>query len=228
MLRRVGQLEIAFVIGVACLLVQAQQPKVNSPVQPRIELPAVLQQKIVAGSTAVGTEVRAKLTIATLVNGVVLPDGAVITGRVEKSLAKTADSLAHLKIKFESAHWKTGDLKLEIYLVGSYYPIEFQTPADQVSGAHAEVGVMVGGSPAVGRGRNGIPPSDAETPQDDPTDPRPNITHSEVSNHSVRIKNVDTAVATDGGLEITSNERNLKLNKGIIYSLQSAGAAPAK
>jgi hypothetical protein len=227
MLRWVNQFEIAFMLGVACSLAQAQQPKMSSPVQLRIELPAVLQQKVVAGSTAVGTEVRAKLSIATLVNGVVIPDGAVITGKVEESFAKTADSPAHLKIKFESAHWKNGDTTLELYLAGSYYPIEFQGPTDDLSG-HGQVGVIVGGNPALGRQTNGLPQRDTETPQDDPTDPRPNVPHSEMSKHSVRIKNVDTAVAPDGSLEITSKERSLKLDKGVIYSLQSALPVPAK
>ncbi len=38
-----------------------------------LDLPIVMQQKVAAGKTLVGTKVQAKLAAATLLNGVVLP-----------------------------------------------------------------------------------------------------------------------------------------------------------
>ena len=46
--------------------------------------------------------------MATLMDGVVIPQDAVISGHVEQSVAKTADAPSLLKIKFESARWKKG------------------------------------------------------------------------------------------------------------------------
>jgi hypothetical protein len=65
---------------------------------------------------------------------------------------------------------------------------------------------------------------DASRPNTFP-DPRPDTSISEVSTHWVRMEKVDTAAAPDGGLQITSTERNLKLDKGTIYLLRGAPAA---
>jgi hypothetical protein len=201
----------------------AQQAATPSTSVSHLELPVELQQKIVAGSTAVGTPVRAKLTLATLVNGAVIPDGAIITGKVEESVAKNADSPSRLKIHFESAHWKNGGAPLSLFLAGSYYPIEITTTRNDESGMHGEVGVTMGGmQPGMPRAPTGVPTADASRNDDTMPDPQGTITTSEVSKHWVRIKGVDTATGADGSLEITSKERNIKLDKGVTYSIQNA------
>ncbi len=48
-----------------------------------------MRQNVVAGKTPVGTKVEAKLTIATLVKGTVIPEGAVFSGEVVDSVAKS-------------------------------------------------------------------------------------------------------------------------------------------
>jgi hypothetical protein len=212
----------------SCLCTVAQQPKPGSAPQPRLELPIELLQKVVAGSTAVETPVRGKLTIATLAGGAVIPEGAIITGKVEESVAKTADSPSRLKIKFASAHWKNGDAALALYLAGSYYPLEITTQRNDESGFHGEAGVTMGGmSPSMPRSPSGVPTADASRNNDTIPDPQQTITTSEISKHWVRIKGIDTAVGADGSLEITSKERNIKLDKGVTYSIQGDSAHPA-
>src|SRR6266403_2589125 len=46
------------------------------------EFPVTLRQNVVAGKTPVGTKVEAKLTVATLVDGAVIPRDATFSGEV--------------------------------------------------------------------------------------------------------------------------------------------------
>src|SRR4051794_11419584 len=98
-------LRLGFILLAGCTIVVAQQSKPDPNPQPSVEFPASLQRKIVAGSTAVGTEVRAKLVMATLMDGVVIPQDATIIGHVEQSGIKTSDAPSILRIKFDSAQW---------------------------------------------------------------------------------------------------------------------------
>ena len=54
-----------------------------------LEFPATMRKKIVAGVTPVGTVVQAKLEVATLVDGVVVPENAILSGEVTESSAKS-------------------------------------------------------------------------------------------------------------------------------------------
>jgi hypothetical protein len=205
------------------------QPAPASPAtQNRVELPVVLQQKILAGKTEAGTAVRAKLEMATLVNGVVVPKGATLTGRVEESSKKSETTPSRLKIKFESATWKTGTVALSAYFTGCYYPINIASKADSdmVSdgGFHGSVGVGADGFPRPGapptgtdRGPTGMPPLDSglSLPAPPPG----------VSSHWVRMDNVDVAKQDDGSLAVTSSKKDLKLDKNTTYLLETSTAA---
>ena len=86
------------------------------------ELPIVLRQTVEAGKTAVGTKVEARLVMATMINGAVLPRGAVISGEVTESVAKSNNSPSRLAIRMDSAQWKNGEAKFKVYLTAWYYP----------------------------------------------------------------------------------------------------------
>jgi hypothetical protein len=66
------------------------------------EFPVVMQQSKVAGKTAVGTKVRAKLEVATLGNGTVVPRNAVPSGGVIESRTKSASEPSRLAIRMDS------------------------------------------------------------------------------------------------------------------------------
>ena len=66
---RSQRLRITAIVLVGVLPLLAQNTKPDSNAGPGLEFPVSLQSKVVAGSTAVGSEVRAKLTMATLVDG---------------------------------------------------------------------------------------------------------------------------------------------------------------
>jgi hypothetical protein len=172
--------------------------------------------------------------MATLMDGVVIPQNAVISGHVEQSVAKTKDIPSLLKIRFDLARWKKGSAPVNLYLAGCYYPIDFRSPSDSASGMHGEIGVMMGSAPPDGlpRGNSGMPtaemPSLDASRQDTYPDPRPGVTLSEVSKHWVRMEKVETVAAPDGGLQVTSSDRNLKLDKGTVYLLRNAPQPAAK
>lgn len=86
------------------------------------EFPVLLQQNVIAGRTAVGTKVQAKLTVATLVDGIVIPKNAVFYGEVAQSAAKSKTLPSLLAIRMDSVQWKNGSQPLKVYLTAWYYP----------------------------------------------------------------------------------------------------------
>src|SRR5277367_862904 len=67
------------------LLAQSKVPSPSSPatsVASVQEFPVTMRQNVKAGKTPVGTKIEARLTIATLVNGAVIPAGAIFSGEV--------------------------------------------------------------------------------------------------------------------------------------------------
>ncbi|HEX4485160.1 MAG TPA: hypothetical protein VH088_02770, partial [Terriglobales bacterium] len=132
-----------------------------------------------------------------------------------------------LKIKFDSAHWKKSSAPLNLYMMSCYYPVEFNTSAtDNPSGVHGDIGVSMGGAPPPNTlprtttGGLSMPTMDASRPDGFP-DPRPNVSLSEVSKHWVRMEKVETLASPDGGLQMSSNDRTIKLDRNTIYLLKT-------
>jgi hypothetical protein len=94
------------------------------------ELPITLRQNVEAGKTAVGTKVEARLVIGTMIEGGVLPRGAVILGEVIESVAKSENSPSRLAIRMDSAQWKNGGAKFKFYMTAWYYPPAPMAPPD--------------------------------------------------------------------------------------------------
>ena len=233
--QRLGKFTVLLLLaGSLPLLGQTAKPAPNA--RPGLEFPASLQTKVVAGSTPAGSEVRARLTMATFQNGVVIPQDAVMTGHIVQSVARSKDSPSLLKIKFESARWKNGHAPLNLYLAGCYFPVEFPTSSsDTPGGIHGDIGINMGSAPppnSLPRNNGGMSPSSMPSLDsnrlDNYPDPRPNSPLSEVSQHWIRMEKVDTVQAPDGSLHLTSSERNLKLDKGTVYLLRDVPEAPAK
>src|SRR6202158_5447121 len=100
------------------------------------EFPVIMRQNVTAGSTPVGTKVQAKLAVATLVDGVVVPRDAILSGEVTESVAKSAADPSRLAIRMDSAQWKKGSapivlsLASKVYLTAWYYPVVAMTSQD--------------------------------------------------------------------------------------------------
>ena len=164
-----------------------------------------LREKIVAGKTPVGTKVEAKLTIATLVDGKVIPMGAIFWGEVVESAAKSATGPSRLAIRMNEVRWKKGTATLQVYLTAWYYPLRMATNEDPSNDPLGR-----------GRSRNG-------TYTQNPTFPATNGPGlgpaSNVSENRILMKDVESARQNDGALVLTSTRFNLKLDKTTTYVL---------
>src|SRR5690242_5039995 len=115
-------------IAAFCASCALGQQKPAPPTPPGVqEFPVVLQQNIEAGKTAIGAKVQAKLTVATLVNRVVIPKDAIFSGVILESVAKRGKDPSRLAIRMESVQWKDGSASIKAYLTPWYYPRTAET-----------------------------------------------------------------------------------------------------
>jgi hypothetical protein len=190
------------------------------------EFPVTFQENIVAGKTPVGTKVQAKLGMATLVNGTVIPQGAVFSGEVVDSVAKTETDPSKLGIRINSAQWKGGSATLNVYLIGWFYPFVSQTGQD----------LQYGQQPATRtwNGQGEYPTQDSHVSRPFPSggseSDSPDTSSSVASLHRVQMKNVQTDRGSDGTITLVSSHLNIKLDKMTTYVLASTDllAAPPK
>jgi hypothetical protein len=223
----------------------AQNQKTGPPsshtLVPGIELPVTLRQNVTAGITPPGTKIQARLTIATLINGVVIPEGATLTGEVTVSTAKSAkteDSPSRLSIRLDSARWKAHPEPLQLspslYLTEWFYPpipIRLHDHDRSSESAFPDTarnpGFGTGGIYPGQRNPTG-PPISAPTPSDTSTiEPLPPTPHSDDTQHRVQMKSVECTRSADGALLLDSKTQNIKLDKNITYVFASGvnGAA---
>lgn len=192
-----------------------------------LELPVMMRQNVAAG-TPVGTKVQAKLAVATLVSGVVVPQDAILSGAVTESLAKSATNPSRLAIRFDSAQWKNRStptvisIEPKVYLTAWYYPAAaLMNPNLSTDMPEAPRNPRSGNVPGAYPGqRNPTPPSPSLSGPDTGTDKdAPPAPTSEVSKHRVLMKNVESIRNSDGAVGLTSKQVNIKLDKTTTYVL---------
>ncbi|MGA2746966.1 MAG: hypothetical protein ABSE44_19870 [Candidatus Sulfotelmatobacter sp.] len=191
------------------------------------EFPVTLQQSVTAGKTPAGTKIQAKLEVATLVEGAVIPRDAVFSGEVVESVAKTATEPSRVALRMDSVQWKTGSAPLKVYLTSWYYP------TTEAAGQDLQYGPT---QPANrtwnGQGQYPDPNSKVYKPfpgSDSDKGASVPVTPSAItSNHRVQMKNVDASTNNDGTLALVSKRGNIKLDKLTIYVLASGDLLPAK
>jgi hypothetical protein len=199
-----------------------------------LEFPVVMRQNVIAGKTPVGTKIRAKLTVATLVHGVVIPQDAVISGEVIESVAKSANEPSRLGLRMDSAQWKNGaaptvlTLAPKLYLTRWYYPVAIELNRNSSSGipdaAHDYNRATI---------HSGVSNPTAEqfpgSAQDSSRNiPEPAGPDSGISKHHVLMKNMESTSNSEGALILTSKHSNIKLDKTITYVLAASGLLPGK
>ena len=161
----------------------------------RLELPVVFRQKVIAGVTTAGTPIAARLKIATLIDGTVVPAGATLSGHVELSEKNEADRPSRVRIKFDSVRWKTTIVPIRVYATGAYYPYYPMERDDVRDITNAPVGPDV--SDVVGM---------------------------RLSTHWVRPDDADAVVEDDGSITVVSSKHPLKFNKDTTYLLTNPPA----
>ncbi len=227
-----GHAVLTVVLGSAALLSQqtlgqATPAAPNSPAG--LEFPVIMRQSVTAGKTAVGTKVQAKLALATLVNGVVVPQDAILSGEVIESVAKSATGPSRLALRMDSAQWKNGSapvvlsLTAKVYLTAWYYPVVMPTNSDLSSGLPEATN-----NPKTWNGTGVYPgqknPTAPPFPGPD-TNPAP---ASDISKHRVLMKNVESTRDPDGAVTLTSRHSNIKLDKTTTYVLAATDLQTAK
>lgn len=211
-------------------LVVAAQQKTETATQssPVYEFPVTMRQKVVAGSTPVGTKVEAKLVAATLVGGVVVPKDAILSGEVTESTAKSDKASSLLGIRINSAQWKNGSTLLKAYLTAWTYPLQQGLPAQDLSYGPPEGPVRTWN----GAGTYPDPNSPASHPfpggtSDREPDYLPQAPSTGLSSHPVQMKDVQLMRDGEGNLAISS-AHPLKLDKSTVYVVASGEQLPAK
>jgi hypothetical protein len=183
------------------------------------EFPVVFQENVVAGKTPVGTKIQAKLRMATLVSGNVIPQGAVFSGEVVESVGKDNADPSKLAIRIDSAQWKNGSATLKVYVVGWFYPFASQAGQDLQYGPQQP-------ATRTWNGAGEYPADNSKVYRPFPSGisdsgSSPDTSNSITSNHRVKMKNVETDRAADGTITLASHHSNIKLDKSTTYVLAS-------
>jgi len=222
----VGHAVLTVVLGSAALLSQPTPAPPSSSAG--LEFPVIMRQNVAAGTTPAGTKVQAKLEVATLVDGVVVPRDAIFSGEVTESVAKSATGPSRLAIRMDSAQWKKGSapivlsLASKVYLTAWYYPVA-ETRAQDLSDESLD------DTPQSRKHRNRTPTfPDPNAPASEPfpgrgagTDPdsSPPSPSSNISKHRSLMKNVEFTRNSDGAVTLTSKSFNIKIDKLTTYVL---------
>jgi hypothetical protein len=221
----VGQAALTVVLGSAALLSQPRPAPPSSSAG--LELPVTMRQNVAAGTTPVGTKVQAKLGIATLVNGVVVPQDAILSGEVTESVAKSATGPSRFAIRMDSAQWKNGSAPIKVYLTAWYYPAAPPADPDPPSGLPDDARNPRGGNMGGVRGQRNpsSPPPFPHTDADADKLPAPS---SDISQHRVPMKGVESTRNSAGAVTLTSKHSNIKLDKTTTYVLAAGDLLPTK
>ncbi len=184
------------------------------------EFPVTMRQNVVAGKTPVGTKVEAKLTIATLVKGAVIPEGAIFSGEVVDSTAKSKTDPSRLAIRMDSVQWKKESKPIKVYLTAWYYPVPMPQDADQEDcrtlgglGMNCPAGPGVPGA-GPGMGGTRFPPNSMPSPS------------APVSQSRVAMKDIESTRDNDGTLALSSAKSNIKLDKATTYVFATGELMP--
>jgi hypothetical protein len=224
----VGRAVLTVVLGSAALLSQPSPAPPSSPAGR--EFPVTMRQNVVAGKTPVGTKVQANLVVATLVDSVVIPRNALLSGEVTESVAKSKTDPSRLAIRMDLAQWKDGSAPIKVYLTSWYYPVAAMTTQDlsyEPPGSAQSVRKWNGMGPYPDKN---APPDSQPLPGRDPNKdtgvelPSP----SSLSKRRVLMKDVDSTRNSDGAVTLTANRFNIKLDKLTAYVLAASDLLPTK
>jgi hypothetical protein len=185
----------------------------SEPPAPRLasahEFPVTMQQPVVAGQTPPGTKVRAKLVLATLFEGSVIADGAIFTGEVVESSAKSGADPSRLAIRMDSVQWGKESKPIKVFLTAWYYPLKMATRDTedcQTTGLNIHCPHSADSTPT---GLAGVP-------------------QLGISDHRISMKDVESTRENDGTLVISSTHVNIKLDKTTTYVLATDDLTTAK
>lgn len=210
---------LAWVFAACSLAQQTSQP--GATISPQ-EFPVMLQQSVTAGKTPVGTKVEAKLSMATLMNGTVVPRNAVFSGVVVESAAKTKNQPSRVSVRMDSVTWKNGSAAVKLYMTAWFYPNMMEAGQELQYGPTktAQGGWNGAGEYPTDQNMKSYKPfPDGDQNKNDTAPDTPN---SVASKRRVLMKNVESGKASDGGLELVSKKSTIKLERYTTYVLAAS------
>jgi hypothetical protein len=191
------------------------------------EFPILLHQTVTAGKTPPGSKIQAKLAIATLVNGTVIPRNAVFSGEVVESVAMTATEPSRLSIRMDSAQWKDGSATIKAYFTGWYYPTVDEAGQDLQYGPQQPARRTWNGQGEYPDSNSHVyrpfPSGDSDKGQT-----APDTSSSTTSKNRALMKNIEVGRSADGAVVLVSKHTNIKLEKYTTYVVSSGEAAAQK
>ncbi len=220
---------LVFVVVLCSAALLSQQTPATPTSSGALEFPVIMRQNVDAGKTPVGTKIQAKLVVATLVKGTVIPRDAMLSGEVTESVAKTATDPSRLGIRVDSAQWKNGSAPIKVYLTAWYYPTaimmgqdpSYQSP-DEANSSKNWNGMGAYPDPKTSISQQKFPGRDSG----DSGSATPDSPASNISKHRVLMKNVDSIRHSDGIVTLSSKRSNIKLDKLTTYVLATTDLFP--
>jgi len=214
---------LAIVFSSATLLGQHTPAPPRSPAG--TEFPVILRQNVTAGKTPVGAKVQASLIVATLVNGVVVPRDAILSGEVIQSVAKSVAQPSRLALRMDSVQWKNGSATIKLYLTAWFYPVSEMAPQDlsyePPDAAHSPKNWNGAGTYPDPNNPASQPFPGRDTGRDTSAAPL-SPPASRISTHRVLMQNVESTRDSDGGIALVSKRSNIKLDKVTTYVLATS------
>ncbi len=215
-------------VGLA-LAVSIQQSAANPADTELSEFPVIMRQNVVAGKTPVGARVQAELVIATMATGIVVPRGAILTGEVLESVAKSKTEPSRLSIRMDSAQWKNGSATLKLYLTAWYYPEAAMTnqdlsyqPTDAANSKRTWNGQGTYPDPGNPISQQKFPGRDS----DKDSDSGPLTPASSISKRRILLKHIESARSNDGIVALSSSSQNIKIDRLTTYVLATSDLLP--
>lgn len=218
----------SLLVCVFCSVPLCQQNPSVTLAHDTTEFPVILQQSIAAGKSPVGTKIRAKLQIATLVDGTVIPRNAVLTGEVIESVPKTAADPSRLAIRMDSAEWKSGSAAIKAYLSAWYYPTTAEAGQNLQYGPPQSPTRTWNGQGAY---PNPNSPSYKPFPGRDPDADKnsvPEHAATKTSEHRVLMRDIECTSSDNGTLALISKRTTIKLDKLTTYVFATSELVPKK
>lgn len=191
------------------------------------EYPVIFLRNVTAGKTRAGSKVQAKLTLATMINGTVVPAGATFSGEVVESVARTKNQPSRLSLRIDSVKWKKGSMPVKLYATAWYYPSVPQLGQALKYGPDLPPSATWNGA-GVYPDANSPAYKPFPEPNAEPRNSVPDTPSSVTSKHRVLMKEVVTASGDDGGITLVSKRTNLKLDRVTTYVLAPAEAVSVK
>jgi len=209
-----AHLLVGFSYSTVILAQQGQSASSPAAIQ---EFPVLMQQDVTAGKTPVGTKIQAKLEVATLVRGTVIPKNAVFSGQVIESVAKTKTEPSRLAICMKSVAWKDGSASFKACLTALYYPRTDETGQSLQYGPEEPPN-------RTWNGQGQYPDPNSKTYKPFPGSQEkgssvPDTPTSTTSSRHIAMKNVDYASTADGGIALVCRHANLALDRLTVYVL---------